>query len=207
MQLPIGPVILQKKRGVLYISEQGFFWGSWRSLCWALGRSFFGTLDGFPKRRGDSCVHRSLCFLHGVPVDNCQLYFSVSDFGFVSTFVGYVVKCDQLWKIARISYIFSFNSDNLFTCQFALPTFEKFHFIVNNLMSSNFSLSFEWIFTSVTRNWSIFCGHPLVTLEEVWVSDTFWTVFAKKGLFLRLNLNLLCISFRSGALKSLSTWH
>ena len=105
------------------------------------------------------------------PVGNCQLYFSVSDFGFVSTsvgyVVGYVVKCDQVWKIARISYIFSFNSDNLFTCQFALPTFEKFHFIVNNLMSSNFSLSFEWIFTSVTRNWSIFCVHPLVTLEEV----------------------------------------
>ena len=100
-----------------------------------------------------------------------KLYFSVSDFGFVSTsvgyVVGYVVKCDQVWKIARISYIFSFNSDNLFTCQFALPTFEKFHFIVNNLMSSNFSLSFEWIFTSVTRNWSIFCVHPLVTLEEV----------------------------------------
>ena len=46
-----GPVFLQK-RGVLYISEQGFFFGVMSVTFLGPGRVFFGTLGGLSKRRG-----------------------------------------------------------------------------------------------------------------------------------------------------------
>ena len=46
----LDPFFLQK-RGGLYISEQGFFLGSCRSLFWALG-SVFQKWVGFPKKEG-----------------------------------------------------------------------------------------------------------------------------------------------------------
>ena len=47
-----------KKNGVLYISEQGFFLGSCRSLFWALG-SVSQKWGGFPKKEG--VFHAFLC--------------------------------------------------------------------------------------------------------------------------------------------------
>ena len=47
----LDPFFLQK-RGVLYISEQGFFFGVMSVTFLGPGRVFFGTLGGLSKRRG-----------------------------------------------------------------------------------------------------------------------------------------------------------
>ena len=49
----LDPFFFAKKRGVLYISEQGFFLGVMSVTFLGPGRVFFGTLGGLSKRRGD----------------------------------------------------------------------------------------------------------------------------------------------------------